>query len=81
MTPPFDTDFYKQESPYSEDHQVIHFKEHLIQQVLDVHSGFYFPKAFKTSESRMDRKDFSAIHKLFFFQKMYSPKKLGNSYH
>jgi hypothetical protein len=70
ITLPKDTEFYRQEAPYSEDHQFIVFKKHLEEHFKDNHGGIYLPdKIRKEMHLSWMSKAIDAIHKMFFSSK------------
>lgn len=70
LTLPKETEFYWQEPPYADDHQLIKFKEHFCEHLLDNLTGFYFPE--KISEVITDEwveGVFDTISRIFFSSK------------
>lgn len=62
-----DTEFYRQEAPYSEDHKLIAFKEHFCEHFLDNHAGYYFSDSIKKIiDSDWVNSLFDKISKVFF---------------
>lgn len=68
ITFPKDTEFYHQDPPYHEDHQVALFKEHLIEHVLSDYTGYYFPKELKLKKEIVIE-IFDRVHAKFFSRK------------
>ena len=62
-----DTEFYHQEMPYQEDHQLIIFRKHLIEQILGSHTGFYLPETLKKQITKEWIEGiFTSINRIFF---------------
>ncbi|MEM1282743.1 MAG: hypothetical protein AAGG81_04235 [Chlamydiota bacterium] len=65
-----DTEFYHQLSPYHNDNDARIFQQHLLDQISDEGSGYYFPEQFRKAlfpdfaEQLVD-----AIHRIFFSEK------------
>lgn len=67
---PKDTEFYNQQAPYDEDHQLVVFKKHLLEQVLGNHTGFYFPESIRQKITQESVEGlFLAINRVFFSNK------------
>lgn len=65
-----DTEFYHQQPPYNEDHQVQVFFTHLKEQLAQDQTGFYFPKEIhKAITGEWLDQAIYAIHKCFFNSK------------
>lgn len=64
------SDFYRQKEQFGKIHQSALFKEHLIQQVMDENSGYYFPVMLKKHiVKKWAPEIFDAIHTFFFSDK------------
>lgn len=69
-TLPKDTEFYFQETPYSEDHATKKFEHHFIEQLLDEQTGFYFSDTLREGITKeMAKSIFELVQKMFFSQK------------
>lgn len=67
VTLPKDTEFYNQDMPYQEDHQLIVFKKHLLEHVLGTHTGFYIPEILrKEINKEWIEGVFYSINRVFF---------------
>lgn len=67
VTLPKDTEFYFQEAPYDEDHQLVVFKRHLLEHLFDNQAGFYFPEHIaKEINPVWVNAAFDVISKIFF---------------
>ncbi len=67
VTLPKDTEFYHQEMPYDDIHQLSAFKNHLRDQILGEHTGFYFPDEVKEHiTAEWIEGMFSFVSRMFF---------------
>lgn len=73
---PRDTEFYRQDAPYHEDHQAAVFKKHLQAHMADNQSGFYMSdKLRKVITPAWIEGVFNAINRIFFSGKNVIPRE------